>query len=44
MEALGKETTEKEEMQLLSFELLISFHQKNLVCLKMLPKDQASSA
>lgn len=44
METLGKETTEKEETLLLSFELLISIHQKTLVCLKAFPKDQALSA
>lgn len=44
MEALGKETTEKEEMLFLSFELLISYHQKSLVCLKVFLKDQALSA
>lgn len=44
MEALGKETTEKEEMLLLSFELLISYHQKSLVCLKVFLKDRALSA
>lgn len=44
MEALGKETTEKEEMLLLSFELLISYHQKSLVCLTVFLKDQALSA
>lgn len=44
MEILGKETTGKEEMLLLSFQLLISFHQKTLLRLKVFPKDQPLSA
>lgn len=43
-ETLGKETTGKEETLLLSFELLISFHQKTLVYLEVFAKDQALCA